>query len=68
MQTETSGKNEPGMRYIVRVLHRRDKGEQIVGVVESVANGACRTFISRDELWEILMCAGTETAGEKKTR
>lgn len=68
MQTETSGKNEPGMSYIVRVLHRRDKGEQIVGVVESVENGACRTFISRDELWEILMCAGTKTAGGNEAR
>lgn len=60
MHTETPVKNNPGMSYMVRVLHRCDQGQQIVGVVESVENGACQTFISRDELWEILLQAGTK--------
>jgi hypothetical protein len=68
MHMQTPGKNEAGMSYIVRLLHRRNQDEQIVGVVESVENGACHAFIDRDELWAILMRAGTETAGEKKAR
>ena len=55
--TETLDKNDRSTRYIVRVLHRRDQGEQIVGIVESVENGACHAFIDRDELWAILMRA-----------
>lgn len=57
MNKETPGKNDRGASYIVRVLHRRDQGEQIVGIVESVENGACHAFIDRDELWAILIRA-----------
>ena len=55
MHTEPSKQDEAEARYIVRLLHRRDKDEQIVGVVESVENGTRHAFIDRDELWAILM-------------
>lgn len=57
VHTETPDKNDRSTRYIVRVLHRRDQEEQIVGIVESVENGVCHAFIDRDELWAILMRA-----------
>lgn len=55
MHTDTSKNGEAEARYIVRLLHRRDKEGQVVGVVESVENGARHAFIDRDELWAILM-------------
>jgi hypothetical protein len=66
MHTEIPEKNEAGTRYIVRLLHRRDKDEQIVGVVESVENGTRHAFIDRDELWAILMRIGKKTGPVEK--
>lgn len=68
MYTQPPGKNEVGMSYIVRLLHRRTQDEQVVGVVESVENGVRHAFINRDELWEILMRVGTKTADKNETR
>lgn len=66
MHTDQPEKNEAGASYVVRLLYRRRKDEQIVGVVESVEDGTRRAFISRDELWAILMRAGGEPAGDTK--
>lgn len=63
MHTETPAKNDRGTRFIVRVLHRRDEGEAIVGIVESVEDGTCHAFIDRDELWAILMRANPPKPG-----
>ena len=67
MNAKIPSKGEAARSYTVRLLHRRDKDEQIVGVVESVENGTRHAFISRDELWAILMHAGNEAADETKT-
>lgn len=66
VQTEKTDKNDRGMRYIVRVLHRRDQGEEIVGIVESVEDGARHAFIDRDELWAILMRVEQPTPTHEK--
>ncbi len=65
MHTDQPEKNEAGASYIVRLLYRRHKDEQIVGVVESVEDGARHAFVSRDELWTILMRAGGDTKPDR---
>lgn len=57
MDSKIPGKDDGGKSYIVRVLLRRDKDEQIVGVVESLDTGVRHAFIDRDELWAILIRA-----------
>lgn len=41
--------------FTVRLLYRRRRDDQLVGVVESVEDGVCRTFVSCQELWAFLI-------------
>lgn len=66
MHTNQPEKNEADASYIVRLLYRRRKDEQMVGVAESVEDGTRHAFVSRDELWAILMRAGGDPAGDTK--
>ena len=67
MHTKQPERNDAHTSYIVRLLYqRRSQDEQMVGIVESVEDGARHAFTSRDELWAILMCPGGDPAGETK--
>jgi len=67
MHTKHPERKDARASYIVRLLYRRrSRDEQLVGVVESVEDGARHAFTSRDELWAILMCSDVDLAGETK--
>ncbi len=58
MRTDKPGKAAAGRSYIVR-LYRHPQGDgEAAGIVESVEDGTRHAFVSRDELWAILLRAG----------
>lgn len=52
--------------YIVRLYRCRENKNEVVGVVESIADNTRHAFVDRDELWKILMGAGDKPVDDPK--
>jgi hypothetical protein len=54
--------------YIIRIYRRDvDKPETMLGVLETVGDGAQRSFHSHDELWNLLAEAPSSRKNKRKT-